>query len=108
MTETPLADLLDDTDAQLSAALAAVAAGELIDLGDLPPRIETLCRRAIAARDRGIAKRLAPLINRLDALDRALRARIAAISPEDTGPDPKRASQLYRAAANPTRDESQG
>jgi hypothetical protein len=103
VSEPPLLeDLLDDTEAQLLHALATAEAGGLLDLSDLPARIERICTIAVENRAVAVAPRLAALVTRLDALETVLRLRIA-----ESGPDPRRAAQLYRAAASP-RDESAG
>lgn len=100
MTDTALDRLLDDTDAQLDAALAALLAGDLVDLADLPPRIETICQQAVASRRRDAADRLLRLSQKLDEIERHLRARLAAVTPEtERTSDPKRASDVYRATA---------
>ncbi|MGL1806980.1 hypothetical protein ACSTHG_23655, partial [Vibrio parahaemolyticus] len=65
--------LLDDTQAQLDAAYEAVTAGALVDLRDLPPRIEEICARAIASGKPEAADRLRALIERLDTLELSLR-----------------------------------
>jgi len=56
MTGTTLDRLLDDTEGQLDAALVALLGGDLIDLADLPPRVETICRMAIDSRRRDAAR----------------------------------------------------
>jgi hypothetical protein len=90
--------LIDDTEAQLTAAIAAATAGSLLDLSDLVPRLERLCAMAVAERAIAAAPRLARLISRLDELEAALRdATATATEP----PDPKRAAALYRAASPP-------
>ena len=100
MTDTALDRLLDDTDAQLDAALAALLAGDLVDLADLPPRIETICRMAVDSRRRDAADRLLRLTRKLDEIETHLRERLAAVTPETDRPaNPKRASDIYRAAA---------
>ncbi|GGF37190.1 hypothetical protein GCM10011611_49650 [Aliidongia dinghuensis] len=100
MTETALDRLLDDTDAQLDAALAAVETGDLIDLADLPPRVETICKLAVDGRRRDMADRLLQLSRKLDEIERLLRERLAAVTPEtERVSDPKRASDVYRATA---------
>jgi len=100
MTATALDRLLDDTEGQLDAALAALMAGDLIDLADLPPRVETICRMAIDSRRRDAADRLLRLTQKLDAIEAHLRERLAAVTPDTERPaNPKRASDVYRAAA---------
>jgi len=100
MTGTALDRLLDDTEGQLDAALIALLAGDLIDLADLPPRIETICRMAIDSRRRDAADRLLRLTGKLDEIEAYLRRRLAAITPDRERPaDPKRASDVYRTAA---------
>ncbi|HLZ67194.1 MAG TPA: hypothetical protein VKQ29_13260 [Aliidongia sp.] len=100
MTGTALDRLLDDTEAQLDASLAALLAGDLVDLTDLPPRIETICRMAVDSRRRDAADRLLHLTRKLDEIEGELRRRLAAVTPETERPaDPKRASDVYRAAA---------
>jgi hypothetical protein len=100
MTGTALDRLFDDTEAQLETALAALTAGDLIDLADLPPRIETICRLAVESRRRDAADRLLRLSQRLDDIERQLRERLAAVTPEtERIADPKRASDVYRATA---------
>ena len=100
MTDTALDRLLDDTDAQLDAALTALVAGDLIDLVDLPPRIETICQQAVASRRRDAADRLLRLSQKLDEIERHLRERLAVVTPEsERTSDPKRASDVYRATA---------
>jgi len=100
MTGIDLDTLLDDTEAQLDAALAAVVAGDLIDLADLPLRVETICRLAVEERRRDAADRLLRLSQRLDVIEAHLRERLAAVTPEtERVADPKRASQIYRATA---------
>jgi hypothetical protein len=100
MTGTALDRLLDDTETQLETALAALVAGDLIDLADLPPRIETICRLAVESRRRDAADRLLRLSQRLDEIERHLRERLAAVTPEtERIADPKRASDVYRATA---------
>jgi hypothetical protein len=100
MTGTTLDRLLDDTGGQLDATLAALLAGDLIDLADLPPRVETICRMAIDSRRRDAADRLLRLTRKLDAVEAHLRERLAAVTPEtERSADPKRASDVYRAAA---------
>jgi hypothetical protein len=104
MTEADLDSLIADTDAQLDAAQQAVSAGEIIDLSDLLPRIDRICALALAQRRREAAERLAGILPRLDALQTALRERIARLGAE-ARPDPKRAAETYRAAATPPSDE---
>lgn len=100
MTGTALDRLFDDTEGQLEAALLALTAGDLIDLADLPPRIETICRMAVDSRRRDAADRLLRLTRKLDEIEAHLRERLAAVTPEiDRPPSPKRASDIYRAAA---------
>ena len=100
MTGTTLDRLLDDTEGQLDATLAALLAGDLIDLTDLPPRVETICRMAIDSRRRDAADRLLRLTRKLDSIEAHLRERLAAVTPEtERSADPKRASDVYRAAA---------
>jgi hypothetical protein len=100
MTGTTLDRLLDDTETQLDTTLAALVAGDLIDLADLPPRVETICRMAIDSRRRDAADRLLRLTRKLDAIEAHLRERLAAVTPEtERSADPKRASDVYRAAA---------
>lgn len=100
MTGTTLDRLLDDTEGQLDTTLAALLAGDLIDLADLPPRVETICRMAIDSRRRDAADRLLRLTRKLDAIEAHLRERLAAVTPEtERSADPKRASDVYRAAA---------
>jgi hypothetical protein len=100
MTGTALDRLLDDTDAQLDGALAALQAGDLIDLADLPPRIETICRMAVDSRRRDAADRLLLLSQKLDEIEGQLRQRLAVVTPDTERPaNPKRASDVYRAAA---------
>jgi hypothetical protein len=100
MTGTALDRLLDDTDAQLDGALAALHAGDLIDLADLPPRIETICRMAVDSRRREAADRLLQLSRKLDEIESQLRERLAVVTPDTERPaTPKRASDVYRAAA---------
>jgi hypothetical protein len=100
MTGTTLDRLLDDTETQLDTTLAALLAGDLIDLADLPPRVETICRMAIDSRRRDAADRLLRLTRKLDAIEAHLRERLAAVTPEtERSADPKRASDVYRAAA---------
>ena len=100
MTGTALDRLFDDTEGQLEAALLALTAGDLIDLADLPPRIETICRMAVDSRRRDAADRLLRLTRKLDEIETHLRERLAAVTPETDRPaNPKRASDIYRAAA---------
>jgi hypothetical protein len=100
MTGTTLDRLLDDTEGQLDAALVALLAGDLIDLADLPPRVETICRMAIDSRRRDAADRLLRLTQKLEAIETHLRERLAAVTPEtERSADPKRATDVYRAAA---------
>lgn len=100
MTGTALDRLLDDTEAQLDTALAALLAGDLIDLADLPPRVETICRMAIDSRRRDAADRLLRLSQKLDAIEVHLRERLAAVTPDtERAANPKQASAVYRAAA---------
>ncbi|HEV2674090.1 MAG TPA: hypothetical protein VGV37_06070 [Aliidongia sp.] len=100
MTDTALDRLLDDTDAQLEAALVALTAGDLIDLADLPPRIETICRQAVESRRRDAADRLLRLTQKLDEIERHLRERLANVTPEtERTSSPKQASAVYRATA---------
>ncbi len=100
MTGTALDRLFDDTDAQLEAALAALLAGDLIDLADLPARVETICRQAVESRRRDAADRLLRLSQKLDAIERHLRERLAVVTPEtERTPSPKQASDVYRATA---------
>ena len=100
MTGTTLDRLLDDTEGQLDAALVALLGGDLIDLADLPPRVETICRIAIDSRRRDAADRLLRLTQKLEAIETHLRERLAAVTPEtERSADPKRATDVYRAAA---------
>jgi hypothetical protein len=100
MTGTTLDRLLDDTEGQLDAALVALLGGDLIDLADLPPRVETICRMAIDSRRRDAADRLLRLTQKLEAIETHLRERLAAMTPEtERSADPKRATDVYRAAA---------
>ena len=100
MTETEFNALSTDTEAQLEAALHAVGAGEFIDLDDLLPRIDALCAEAIQRGNKQAAERLARILATLDRLQAALRTQIARQRAE-ARPDPKRASETYRAAARP-------
>jgi hypothetical protein len=102
MTKTELDTLIDDTEAQLAAAFTAIAAGELIDLSDLLPRIETLCQTAVAQRSKGVADKLARLVSRLDELQHALQEHIAGLG-GNARPDPRRAVDSYRAATPPAK-----
>jgi hypothetical protein len=86
--------LIDDTEAQLAAAVEAARGGSLLDLADLVPRLERICAQAVEERAVAAAPRLARLIAQLDELEAILRAMSA---PET--PDPRRAAALYRAAA---------
>jgi len=100
MTVSTLGRLLDDTEAQLDMALAALMAGDLIDLADLPARVETICRMAIDSRRRDAADRLLRLSQKLDGIEAHLRERLAAMTPEtERVANPKTASAVYRAAA---------
>jgi hypothetical protein len=100
MTATALDRLLDDTEAQLDGSLAALLAGDLIDLADLPPRIETICRMAVDSRRRDAADRLLRLTQKLDEIEGHLRHRLATVTPDTGRPaDPKQASAAYRSTA---------
>ncbi|MDB5359961.1 MAG: hypothetical protein JWO51_1258 [Rhodospirillales bacterium] len=100
MTGTALDRLFDDTEGQLDAALAALLSGDLIELADLPARVETICRMAIDSRRRDAADRLLRLTQKLDAIETHLRERLAAVTPDtERSANPKRASDVYRAAA---------
>lgn len=92
--------LLADTEAQLDSAQQAVAAGQVVDLTDLLPRIDQVCALALAAKRKEAADKLARILPRLDALQTALREQIGRLSAE-AKPDPKRAAETYRAAAVP-------
>ena len=95
MTPQSLDDLLDDTDAQLAAAQEALDRGDLIDLADLPARIEAVCTAAIAARARDRFDRLERLWCRLVAVENELRSRLAAFGRDDA-PDPRKVAGLYQ------------
>ncbi len=101
MTEISLAELLDDTETQLTAARDGLTSGSLVDLGNLLPRIDEICRRAVEARDIAAAERLKGLYELLDALEQGLRHRISESGTTQERPtaDARRAAQLYRAAA---------
>lgn len=103
--DASLEALLDDTQAQLDAAYEAVTAGAVVDLSDLPPRIETICVRAIASGKPEAADRLRALIERLDTLELTLRALMAtaqALEPQDHTAGRRRAAASYRIAAETT------
>jgi hypothetical protein len=103
--DASLEALLDDTQAQLDAAADAVAAGMVVDLSDLPPRIETICRRAIASGRPEATDRLRALIERLDWLELSLRALMAtaqALEPEAHSAGRRRAAASYRVVAETT------
>jgi len=95
-----LDSLLADTEAQLDAAQQAVAAGELVDLSDMLPRIDQVCTLALAAKQRQAAEKLARILPRLDTLQKTLREQIARLGAE-ARPDPKRAAEIYRLAVVP-------
>lgn len=99
--EVSLDALLDDTQAQLDAACDAVSAGGLVDLADLPPRIEEICRRAVASGRPEAANRLRALIERLDALELTLRALMTTAQAMEPA-SPRRAAASYRVAAETT------
>ncbi|MEA2755550.1 MAG: hypothetical protein QOJ54_1839 [Aliidongia sp.] len=98
MIQADLAALIADTEAQLDAAQRAIGAGEFVDLADLLPRIDSICARALAQRDKPSADHLARIVRKLDDLQTALRAQIARLGVEPR-PDPRRAAQTYRTAA---------
>jgi hypothetical protein len=97
MSSTDLEALIAATEARLTEALAAIAAGDLVDLADLPQRIAMVCSRAVAERCAGMAERLAGLIARLDEVEQALRVQITGLGGE-VRPDPRTAAQSYGAA----------
>jgi hypothetical protein len=103
VTRADLTTLIADTEAQLDAAQHAVGAGELVDLGDLLPRIDAICALAVAQRRKSAAAHLARILPRLDRLQTALRQLLGA----EPRPDPKRAAETYRTAsgAGPRPDE---
>ncbi len=103
--DASLEALLDDTQAQLDAAYEAVSAGAVVDLSDLPPRIETICQQAVASGKPEAADRLRALIERLDTLELTLRALMAtaqALEAQDHTAGRRRAAASYRVAAETT------
>lgn len=111
MTDASLQLLLDDTQAQLDAAFEAVSAGGTVDLSDLPPRIETICRLAVESGTPGAANRLRSLIDRLDTLELTLRAVMTTAQAMEPQADPagrRRAARSYRAAAGTAEEPSGG
>jgi hypothetical protein len=102
MTDASLQLLLDDTQAQLDAAFEAISAGGTVDLSDLPPRVETICRLAVESGVPGTGDRLRALIERLDTLELTLRAVMTtaqAMAPAASSAGRRRAAQSYRVAA---------
>lgn len=102
MTDVLLQMLLDDTERQLDAAFDALNAGGSVDLRDLPPRIEIICKRAIESGLPGTAAKLTALIERLDTLELSLRAVMAtaqAMEPNQDTAGRKRAAESYRSVA---------
>jgi hypothetical protein len=97
MNSVDLEALIAATETRLTEALAAIAAGELVDLADLPQRIAMVCSRAVAERSAGMAERLAALIARLDEVEQALRVQITGMGGEAL-PDPRQAAESYGAA----------
>lgn len=109
--DASLEALLDDTQAQLDAAYEAVTAGALVDLRDLPPRIEEICARAIASGKPEAADRLRALIERLDTLELSLRSLMAtaqALEPQDDSAGRRRAAASYRVVAETTGEPPPG
>ena len=109
--DASLEALLDDTQAQLDAAYEAVNAGALVDLRDLPPRIEAICARAVASGEPEAADRLHALIERLDALELTLRALLSTaqgMEPQAHSAGRRRAAASYRIAAESTNSPPPG
>jgi hypothetical protein len=103
--DAALEALLNDTQAQLDAAFDAVNAGALVDLGDLPPRIEEICMRAVASGKPDAADRLRILIERLDALELSLRALMTTaqgMEPQLHSAGRRHAAATYRNTAETT------
>ncbi len=108
--DASLEALLDDTQAQLDAAYDAVNAGLLVELNDLPPRIEAICALAVASGKPEAADRLRNLIERLDALELTLRALLSTaqgMEPQLHSAGRRRAAASYRIAAEVTGKQPQ-
>ncbi len=100
MTDVSLEILLRDTEAQLAEALQALGQGLAVDLSDLTPRIEEICRIAVNQKVEDTAQKLESLISRLDGIERMLREQMAAQAGGfDPKRDGKRAAELYRNTA---------
>ena len=97
MNKIDFDDLLEACEQRLDEARAEVAAGQFVDLSDLPQRIAMLCSRAVSEKRTEVATRLAGLIASLDQLEGALRAQITALGGQ-AGPGPQEAAKRYRAA----------
>jgi hypothetical protein len=93
-----LETLMDDTEAQLAAALDALRQGDAVDLQALAPRVQDICRIAVADGRRDMAPRLLAVTASLDALEALLRDRLAAAEAPAVGTPHHRGAALYRTA----------